>query len=118
MKSTTPRFRTQYNTKPEKGESNNGTTMTEPDATLSIKELLLNHTTARPYREPIYLEEMEMPDLGRMDLVEIQEMYESNNQSIADLKSQQLEIAQERKKRLAEKSKQNSQQGTAPDVQN
>lgn len=96
------KFRTQYNTTPEVGESNNGITITEPDHTVNIMELLLKHTTDGN-RQPVYLEEQEIPNLEKMDLVEIQEYNQSINDEISELKAEQARIAKLQRDRLKPK---------------
>jgi hypothetical protein len=62
-----------------KGEINNSPSLTVPDQTLTIRELLQRHTRGLPMPshklgEPMYNEDFELPDMKTLDLVERDEL--------------------------------------------
>lgn len=73
------------------GEKPWGVSQTVPDLSLSIREIYNRFTrgASLPYRESIDDEdpEMELPDPGRLDLVERQEYKEQYEQEIKDIRS-------------------------------
>lgn len=90
-----PRLRTSMSPVPVKGELNSLPSMTQPDMTLTMRQLLENHTRgtyALKEYNPVFNEENEVPNFKAMDLVEIQEyrmrlaeQMENDKQKLADL---------------------------------
>lgn len=92
---STKKFKTQYNHKPSKEdlEHNFGPSLTVPDQSLSVSELLRRHRAGLPidgkkmtfYDDEGNQETMEFPDVRKMDISEIQEMIEKNREYIKEL---------------------------------
>lgn len=110
----TPKFRTHYNFVPSKGESNDGISIVEPNKTLSIKDLLHKHTLgglSALYQNGQFTEDMEFPDIRRMDLVDIDEYREHLNSEIEELKIRENELKEHKEKQeAAKRARQDSQQ--------
>lgn len=85
---------------PKHGEVNNKPSLTLPDQSLTVKQMLDRQSKGLPYNvvtaEPMYYGEDEMPDLKKMDLSEIQDMREFIQEKI---KTAQAEAVENRKKR-------------------
>lgn len=84
------RFKTQYNQDefPIRGEVNRGVSMTIPDQTMSIKEIMRRYAQGLPVageKVPVYDEENDLPDPRKMDLVEIQEAAEDARAEYKDI---------------------------------
>lgn len=86
-------FRTQYNYQVSEGVINTEPSMTVPDQSLSLRELLVNYTRGNdlPINKavPVFSEDEHYPDLRKMDLVDLQELALANASKAAKL-SQQL----------------------------
>lgn len=72
---------------PKNYERNNLPSMTIPDQSLSVKDILKRYARGLPLyqnpQQPIYEgDEMELPDLRKMDLAEIQELREYTQEKI------------------------------------
>lgn len=115
MKSTPPlsyRFKTQWNAQsfPSNYEVNNQPSLTIPDQTMSISEIMDRYARGIPFddaKTPVYNgEENEMPDLSTLDISERYDLMEENRQKIADLqdrlktRSKRVDPLEERLKRL------------------
>lgn len=73
-----------------KGEVNVGPSMTVPDQTLSIQEILDRFARGLPVsggRAPIFDEEDELPDLRTLDLAERQELKERYTAELDQIKA-------------------------------
>lgn len=78
--------------KETQGEVNNEPSLTVPDQTMSIREILERYArglSVTDGRVPIYLGEDEMPDLSKLDLVELHEMKFQVAQNIEALEKPQ-----------------------------
>lgn len=76
-------MQTSQNYTPEAGYINASPSLTVPDQSLTLRELLTNYTRGQelPYgkQQPAFFDEdIDVPDLKRLDLVEIQELAEGN----------------------------------------
>lgn len=112
-----PKFATQYNYVPRKPRKIGGKSMTEPDHTVSILELLKNHTVGT-IPQAVYLEDQEYPDLNSMDATELAQYHIDLQENIIDLQREQKSIekrqrAEQAKVKLAE---QNSRQTSNSDL--
>lgn len=116
-------FATNYNglSAKDKGEVHKKPSMTVPDKTISLRELLLRHVQGMPLPnmpqgvQPYYNEEVEIPDLRKLDLTEIDELRRNTTNEInyqkerlAKLNTEKRAIIEERK--AAENSQLASQQ--------
>lgn len=104
-------FFTQFNpNKVERaGEFNQLPSATEPDLSLSLEQLLKHHTRGgkidtSSIQEGHYFGDEEIPDISRMDLVEVQELEQHYKDEQIRLKKRITEL----KKKQAENDKTNS----------
>lgn len=127
------KVKTQYNAKefPNYYEENRQPSMTIPDQTLSLHELLVRHARGLPVSgndmEPLYHGEEELPDLKKMDLSEIHDLKTAVKNDISEkqeLLAQHQETARKKKhdddleaevqKRIKSKQKQDSDEKPDP----
>lgn len=85
------KFRTQYNAAEilSKYERNNSPSMTVPDQTMSLREILRRYAQGlgpRSVRVPIYNPDDDMPDPATLDLAEREELMDSVKQEILSIK--------------------------------
>lgn len=77
------------------GEVNSQPSMTVPDQSLSIKEILDRHARGLPIsgniQIPVYDEEDDMPDIRTLDLAERQEMAQKYANELIELRKTQAE---------------------------
>lgn len=100
--------------KPEDMEKGNPLSMTIPDQSMEMREIYKRYASGRPVdqsnREPLYYgEDVEVPDLKKLDLVEIAEMLEENRDRVDRLKQQfneETELANRLEFEKNEKAKQ------------
>lgn len=88
-----------------RGEVNTKPSLTVPDQTMSIKEILERFARGLPFQAgkvPIYEGEEEIPDLRTMDLADIQELTESAKEN---LENQKEKYAKLQKAKAAKKQK-------------
>lgn len=112
QKSGRPRVRTPYNAHllPAPGEIFEEPSNTIPEQSLSIKQLLHRYSRGLPLDAPIQNavydgEEMEFPDLARLDLAERQELLESARAETKRIETILRDNAQARQKKHAEKAR-------------
>lgn len=79
------------------GEANDGTDVTVPDMTISIRKLIENHTRGvqdprSRAMEPIWHGEDDVPDIKKMDFQEIKEMHEDSKQEFESAKTDYQKI--------------------------
>lgn len=114
----TPQFKTAYNAvsalKEGKGRTFTQKSLTVPDQSLTIRQILVRHTSGRPItmREgkfDVATEDVKsfddldiMPDLSGMDLAERQAMLEKVDNEILDIKRKMGEEALKRQKNESE----------------
>jgi len=83
-------MRTSQNSKPNIGFTNELASLTVPDQSLTLRELLTNYTRGQelPYNKtPAFFDESAyIPDLKKMDLVDIQELKIANAKKAGELK--------------------------------
>lgn len=101
---------TNYNQLDLFSESNNEPSLTVPDQTLTLRQLLLNHTRGHdlpPERNAVYNEDFDIPDPRKLDLTDL----ENNRASLSEKKSsiesdlrQLKKMALEREKKAKEPS--------------
>lgn len=81
-------FTNQFNYQKPKGETSNLPSLTIPDQTMTIRELIERHVRGLPLDEgkiPIYNgEEDDLPDLRTLDLSEIAQLKQSNQEYIKE----------------------------------
>lgn len=77
-----------------KPERNNGKSLTVPDQTMSIKELLRRHQNGMMPQgyEPVYDPDDELPDFRKMDLTEVDELRSKQVELINQFKKEQNEL--------------------------
>lgn len=101
---------------PYKGEVNNQPSLTVPDQTLSMREILSRHARGLPYDSfnPVYHGDDEyIPNPATLDLVDRQEMAEEISNRVAKIKQTAAEKAAEKAAEDAAK-----QGGATPAVEN
>lgn len=85
-------MRTSQNTKADKGLTCLDPSLTVPDQSLSLRELLTNYTRGHELPQnkaiPMYNENEFYPDIKKMDLVDIQELAQTNASKAGELKKQ------------------------------
>lgn len=81
-----PRFKTHFNSLPDPGEVPTGPSLTVPDQSMSIKEILQRYarglSTEDRERVPFYDGEEFVPDIKKLDLADIQELKEQTAEEI------------------------------------
>lgn len=90
---------------PQKGEVNNSPSMTVPDQTLSLRNLMLNHTRGHqlPIAPPaIYDEENFVPNPKTLDLVDLEERRYALEDKALELQDTIRMEQQEKNRKLAE----------------
>lgn len=109
-------FKTQYNYEefPDAGEIIKGRSMTIPDQTLSVKELMERYArglSLSGVKVPIYEGDEEgMPDLEHLDLADRQLLLETAQQEIEDIRNRANEKALKLKKRKNDEAVQKAYQ--------
>lgn len=85
------------------GETNHQPSMTIPDQTLPLKELISRFTRGLPITEfkPIYDENGDLPDPRKMDLVELHEMRKAAALEIQSI-NEKFRIEEDEKRKNAE----------------
>lgn len=83
-------MRTSQNYQISNGLSIEGQSLTVPDQSLTLRELLVNYTRGQdlPYgkQQPAFFDEdVTIPDLKKMDLVDLQELAEGNAHKASEL---------------------------------
>lgn len=104
------KFKTNYNLDqfPEyKGQSNHEPSMTIPDQSMSIRELMIRHQRGLPLegeKIPLYMEkDGVLPDIEKLDLSEKMDLLKAARQQVIDLRSRrQKEIEEIEAKRKNE----------------
>lgn len=84
------KVRNWLNAKPSLGEFNRLPSMTVPDQTMSIPDILDRYTRGLPIggaKVPIFDEEDDLPDIRTLDLAEREEMAESFKKEIEEIRS-------------------------------
>lgn len=101
---------------PTDGETNELPSLTVPDQSMSVRELLERHTRGlgnTGVKVPMYDDEDELPDVRTLDLAELEELREQNREQMKlirdNVQKQKVEddekrIAAEVEKRLAARS--------------
>lgn len=85
------KFKTMYNAVPGKGEVNKLPSMTIPDQTMSIEEMLLRHTRGLPVtgiRVPLYGEEGNESDIGNMELTDKMDLLKRAKEDVERLRNE------------------------------
>lgn len=99
-----PSFRTPYNYQPYLGKHNSQPSLTVPNQSMTVDEILRRHTLGLPMTgQKVELwegDEQIMPDLQGLDLSEIQELKEQALQKITDIRTR---YAKEQDKQKREK---------------
>lgn len=92
------RFRTQYNFVPEGiGETPQGTSMAEPDQSLTVKEILERFTSGTltedevSLGQPFYNEDIDHPMPNILDITDIEDMARDKKAILEDMQRQQQE---------------------------
>lgn len=105
-----PKFKHNYNGSlfPEyTGEINTDPSMTVPDMSMSIQEIMQRHVQGRPYpkgnKNLLYTGDVPSPDTRTMDITEIDAMKERNLELIRDQHAEIKNRQELRKKANAEK---------------
>lgn len=87
------KIKTPYNAKefPVKGESSKLPSMTVPDQSMSVQEILRRYASGLSplgERVPVYDGDEEVPDLKKMDLAEIEQLKKDTSDYIANVGSE------------------------------
>lgn len=97
------KFKNHFNAVPDTGEVNSQPSMTVPDQTMSVKEILEKHARGGVIglggKQEVYNGEEEIPDLKRMDLSEIAELKEANLREIQKFQEQRIKNAKTKKEK-------------------
>lgn len=104
-------------------ERNRYASKTIPDQTMSIQEIMDRHARGLPIsgaKVPIYDADDPMPDMARMDLVDIQEMREIAQNNVNEIQQRLLQQNQPKKKAKLDENENNGavihhQSGTVDD---
>lgn len=103
------KFRTQYNGSeyPKNYEVNKLSSMTIPDQTMSIQEILSRYARGLPIegKEPVYHGEEYVPDIKTMDLADRQELVEQHREHVDKLNRKFVEEESKRKAKKLSKEK-------------
>ena len=91
------KFRSSYGEKIPHGETPEGISLTQPDMSLTVRDLILNHTRGTIdmdviAKKPTYLEDTEIPTI--QDISELEE-HRENLEEQARLIEQQIELQKE-----------------------
>lgn len=112
------KFRTQYNyfkAKGEEGEKNFQPSMTIPDQTMSIREIMQRYARGLPLdmeKTPVYHgEDDEFPDMQRLDLAERQEVIEHYKNEFNEIKEKYSKKPEPPKKPATKKAEDKSEGG-------
>lgn len=105
---------TTFRLKDEDQEKGNPLSLTVPDQSMEMREIYKRYAGGRPIdastREPLYYgDDIEVPDLQKLDLVEIAQMLEENRERVDRLKQQfdeENELANRLESEKMEKAKQ------------
>lgn len=96
-----------YDHKKMRREVNNKPSLTVPDQSLSVKQILDRYARGLPLggmKVPVYDGEEDVPDFNKLDLAERQELLEQTKQSITNIKASLLKDQEEKRiKRAAHK---------------
>jgi hypothetical protein len=100
----------------KKGELNTQPSKTIPDQTLPMREIMSRFVKGIPVgvKVPVYNGEELLPDISRMDLVEIQEMKEAIKDEISTLKQKAKDQVTEKQRKRQEEAEKASQQRSTP----
>lgn len=95
LPSITIRKTTTFRLKPEDMETGDPISMTIPDQSMEMRDIYQRFATGRPVdgttREPMYFGDLEVPDLKKLDLVEIGQLLEENRERLESLKTKLTE---------------------------
>lgn len=87
----TIRKSTTYRLKDEDQEKGDPLSITIPDQSMEMREIYRRYAGGRPIdqsnREPLYYGDIEVPDLKKLDLVDIAQLLEENRNRVEDLKA-------------------------------
>lgn len=101
---------------PDKGEVNDQPSKTIPDQTMSIREIVARFQRGLPIdagKVPIYHgEDIELPDIRKLDLVEIQEMKQQIGEDITNLENQYNELKKPKPTKKPAKTQQDTTETT------
>lgn len=116
------KFKTPYNAVPSKGEINSDPSMTVPDQSMSVQEIMRRYASGLPLggqRVPIYHGEDEfLPDFDKLDLAEQQQYKEAaaaeRKRIERDLKKQADKKRKDQQAAQAAQNSSNKDAGVAP----
>lgn len=97
------KFKTQWNADQfpqEQGEKNPWPSLTIPDQSMSVMEIMQRYANGIPFEAPsvgFYDEDDPMPDVRKLDLAEIQDMQDEAKMTIADITEKWEKERQEKK---------------------
>lgn len=100
------RFQTQWDYAEEVGEVNTEPSMTVPDMSMSINEIMLRYAQGRPLVKSNHLHyggDTHYPDPRTMDITEVEEMRERNAHKIKELEELRDKEIEEHKAKRKEK---------------
>lgn len=87
---------------PKKGETFKKPSMTQPNQSMTIKEIVERHKRGFPIdgaKIPIYQGEDALPDISHLDLAEQQEIIEAMADQLVDVKQRLQAIAKDKKEK-------------------
>lgn len=112
------KFKTLYNgPHPTKGWTSEKESQTVPDQTMSVREIMSRYVRGLPIsgqRVPVYNGEEYVPDVRKMDLVDIQEAKEATQRRIAEMQEDLRKQDEKRKKKPAPAPKAQEEPKTTP----
>lgn len=91
-------FKHHYNSIPSKGEFNRQPSMTVPNQSMSVAEMIDRHNAGLPIQgsaNPMYYGEIDFPDFSKMDLIDLQEFKEATQMRIQELRQKRQELKRE-----------------------
>lgn len=96
------KFKTHYNSVPDIGEVNNGKSMTIPDQSLSVRDIMRRYASGLGYSNvkvgEYQTDEEDLPDFKKMDLSEIHDFKKYVSDNLREKQRVVTEQMEERKK--------------------
>lgn len=118
----TPIINHQFNYIPPPGQINNQPSLTIPDDSMSLEEILRRYMAGLPINgsnQETFYEEEELPDLKTMDLEEIAQLRDEVEEKIDNYRKQQAQLKREEYERsIIERHEKTRREQTPPPGEN